>query len=61
MATDSGPLVTSSIPKYLADTAEPVRDHLSASTDLPAFLRTAGTLSLDERKLLVEQATVAVP
>jgi len=41
---------------FLADMAEPVRDHLSASTDLPDFLGTAGTLSLDERKLLVEQA-----
>ncbi len=58
MATESVPRASSSTPAFLADTAAPVRDHLSASTDLPAFLGTAGTLSLDERKLLVEQAIV---
>jgi len=37
-----------------------VRDHLSASTTLPDFLETAGNLSLDDRKRLVEQALVLI-
>jgi hypothetical protein len=41
---------------FLADTAEPVREHLSASVDLHGFLQGAGTLTLDERKVLVDQA-----
>jgi peptidase S41-like protein len=43
---------------FLRDTAEPVRDHLAAAQDLPTFLRSAGSLTLDERKRLVAQALV---
>jgi len=43
---------------FLAEVAEPVRDHLAASVALREFLRGAGTLTLNERKLLVEQALV---
>jgi C-terminal processing protease CtpA/Prc len=43
---------------FLAEAAEPVRDHLAGSVTLPEFLQGAGTLSLDERRLLVEQALV---
>jgi hypothetical protein len=43
---------------FLAGAAEPVREHLEASVDLPTFLSGAGTLTLDERRLLVEQALV---
>jgi Peptidase family S41 len=42
--------------EYLADTAEPVREQLTASVDLSQFLSGAGTLTLDERRLLVDQA-----
>ena len=42
--------------QFLANTAEPVREQLSASVDLHEFLQTAGTLTLDERRLLVDQA-----
>jgi C-terminal processing protease CtpA/Prc len=43
---------------YLAATAEPVREHLASSQDLPAFLSGAGVLTLEDRRLLVEQALV---
>ncbi len=43
---------------FLADVAAPIRDHLAASVELPDFLRTAGTLTFNERKLLVDQALV---
>jgi len=45
-------------PPFLAEVAESVREQLAASVELPQFLRGAGTLTLDERVLLVEQATV---
>ena len=41
---------------FLAEAAEPVRDQLAASVTLRDFLDTAGGLTLDERRLLVEQA-----
>jgi C-terminal processing protease CtpA/Prc len=43
---------------FLAEAAEPVRDQLAASVTLRDFLDTAGGLTLDERRLLVEQALV---
>src|SRR5579884_852592 len=43
---------------FLADVAEPVRDQLAGSVTLPDFLRSAGTLTLPERRLLVDQALV---
>jgi hypothetical protein len=43
---------------FLAEVAEPVRDQLAASLELRDFLATAGTLTLEERRLLVEQALV---
>lgn len=44
--------------KFLNNAHETVRDHLSASQELPDFLANAGTLTLDERKLIAEQALV---
>jgi Peptidase family S41 len=43
---------------FLAEVAEPVRDQLAASVELRDFLRSAGALTLEERRLLVEQALV---
>ena len=43
---------------FLARVAEPVRERLGASVPLAEFLRSAGTLSLAERMLLVDQALV---
>jgi hypothetical protein len=43
---------------FLAEIAEPVRDQLATSVALRDFLRGAGALTLDERRLLVEQALV---
>jgi hypothetical protein len=43
---------------FLAEVAEPVRDQLAASVELRDFLRDAGTLTLAERRRLVEQALV---
>jgi hypothetical protein len=43
---------------FLADVAEPVRDLLAGSVGLRDFLRSAGTLTLPERRLLVDQALV---
>lgn len=48
--------VSSSPRKFLKSTHTAVRSHLAASTDLPTFLRTAGALSLNGRKRIVEQA-----
>ena len=44
--------------EFLGDTAAPVRDHLTASQDLPTFLAGAGLLTLEDRRLLVDQALV---
>jgi hypothetical protein len=43
---------------FLAEVAEPVRDQLGASVELRDFLRGVGALTLEERRLLVEQALV---
>jgi Peptidase family S41 len=43
---------------FLAAVAEPVREQLAASVELREFLRGAGALTLEERRLLVEQALV---
>jgi Peptidase family S41 len=43
---------------FLAKAAEPVRDHLAESVTLPEFLEGAGVLTLEDRRLLVEQALV---
>lgn len=45
-----------STPDFVPHAAEPVREHLTAATDLPAFLEGAGTLTLAERRLIVDQA-----
>jgi hypothetical protein len=50
--------VTALAADFLEEAPEPVREQLAASEDLPTFLRAAGGLTLDERKLLVEQALV---
>lgn len=44
--------------KFLKSTHAAVRSHLAAVTDLPTFLDSAGDLSLNGRKRLVEQALV---
>jgi hypothetical protein len=44
--------------EFLGDAPEPVRDQLATSEDLPTFLAGAGLLTLDDRKLLVDQALV---
>lgn len=43
---------------FLADVAEPVRDQLAGTVALRDFLRGAGTLTVQERRLLVDQALV---
>jgi Peptidase family S41 len=43
---------------FLASAAPAVRDHLATSTTLSEYLQDAGTLTLDERKVLVDQALV---
>ncbi len=42
--------------KFLKSAHSAVRSHLAAASDLPTFLDTAGILSLNGRKRLVEQA-----
>jgi hypothetical protein len=44
--------------EFLERVSEPVRDQLAASAALPDFLRSAGTLTLNERKLIADQALV---
>lgn len=48
----------SSIPDFVPQAAEAVRDHLATSTGLPAFLAGAGDLTLQERRLIVDQALI---
>ena len=43
---------------FLAKVAEPVRDQLAGSVELRDFLRGAGALTLEERRLLAEQGLV---
>jgi hypothetical protein len=46
--------------KFLKSTHSAVRSHLAAASDLPTFLESAGALSLNGRKRLVEQALVLI-
>ncbi|MBL1085225.1 peptidase S41 [Streptomyces actinomycinicus] len=46
------------IPDFVRNAAEPVREHLAASTDLATFLKGAGTLTLEERRVVAAQALV---
>lgn len=50
--------VTREAPAFLRAAAEPVREQLGTSVLLADFLRDAGNLTLDERRILVEQALV---
>jgi hypothetical protein len=50
--------VAQEAPAFLRAAAEPVREQLGTSVLLADFLRDAGKLTLDERKILVEQALV---
>ncbi|WP_406723612.1 S41 family peptidase [Streptomyces sp. GD-15H] len=45
-------------PEFIQQAAEPVRAHLATSTALNTFLQGAGTLTLEERRLIVDQALV---
>ncbi|MFF3500208.1 S41 family peptidase [Streptomyces sp. NPDC003247] len=45
-------------PAFIQQAAEPVRAHLATSTPLRSFLDGAGTLTLEERRLIVDQALV---
>ncbi|MEX2983994.1 S41 family peptidase [Streptomyces sp. C36] len=45
-----------SAPDFVSQAADPVREHLASSTGLADFLAGAGTLTLDERRLIVDQA-----
>ncbi|WP_354644143.1 S41 family peptidase [Kitasatospora camelliae] len=47
-----------SIPDFVPHAAEPVREHLAASTDLATFLQGAGLLTLEERRLIAAQALI---
>ncbi len=46
--------------KFLNRAHSAVRPHLAATTDLPTFLKSAGVLSLGQRKRLVEQAILLI-
>ncbi len=46
--------------KFLKSSHAAVRSHLTATTDLPTFLDSAGVLSLGGRKRLVEQALILI-
>jgi hypothetical protein len=54
------PLVpaSSTAPAYLGDLHPEVRAQFEGAVDLPTFLASAGKLSLEDRKLIVEQALV---
>ncbi|PBC70115.1 peptidase S41-like protein [Streptomyces sp. TLI_235] len=46
------------VPDFIAKAAAPVRDHLAAATTLAPFLQSAGTLTLERRRRIVDQALV---
>jgi hypothetical protein len=46
--------------KFLKSAHAAVRSHMAAASDLPTFLASAGTLTLADRKRLVEQALVLI-
>lgn len=46
--------------KFLKSAHTAIRSHMKAATNLPAFLETAGELTLDDRKRLVEQALLLI-
>ncbi len=46
--------------KFLKRAHSAVRSHLTAATDLPTFLKSAGVLNLSGRKLLVAQALLLI-
>ncbi|MFI2437238.1 S41 family peptidase [Streptomyces sp. NPDC018693] len=50
--------VYESAPEFLENTAEPVREHMLEAAPLPTFVHGAGQLSLEDRRLLVDQALV---
>ena len=47
-------------PAYLKKLDIAVREHFANAIALPTFLETAGTLTLDDRKLLVRQALILI-
>jgi len=60
-ATAPRPARTRSLPaQFLSTLPDATREHLSASLELKDFLPAAGTLTLAERKLIVEQAIILI-
>jgi hypothetical protein len=47
-------------PAYLKKVSTAVREHFSGAVDLPTFLETAGVLTLEQRRLIVQQALILI-
>jgi hypothetical protein len=47
-------------PAYLNRVSTAVREHFSGALDLPTFLESAGQLTLEQRKLIVQQALILI-
>src|SRR5438552_1147200 len=58
--TDRSKHPTAKPPAYLKKLSTAVRDLFADAIDLPTFLTTAGTLTPDDRKLLVRQALILI-
>lgn len=54
-------LTEETTPTFIQHAAESVRAHLATSQPLSSFLEGAGTLTLEERRIIVDQALVLVP
>ena len=52
------PAETALAAPFLSAVAEPVRQHLAATVTLREFVQTAGLLTLEQRRLLVDQALI---
>jgi C-terminal processing protease CtpA/Prc len=50
----------SKAPAYLKRVSTAVREHFSGAVDLPTFLESAGELTLEQRKTIVEQALILI-
>ncbi|MFZ1546731.1 MAG: S41 family peptidase [Candidatus Nitrotoga sp.] len=52
--------VSTKAPSYVKKLSTSVREHFAGAIDLPTFLTSAGELTLEQRKLIVQQALILI-
>lgn len=58
--TGTRPRVSTKAPSYVKKLSSSVREHFAGATDLPTFLASAGELTPEQRKLIVQQALILI-